>query len=183
MQVQPSDADSCVPSKRGGLAPEPGVAHPLIFCDNSPPDKSVNFCAPLEFDAPRGLDETTIDNQRWMMNKFAIASLGIVLSAGLAVSAFAAEKNVTGTLEDSFCYVTSGAHGASHKNCATGCAKKGIPVALVEKGTDKMYILLPEKNASSLPDSVVSKMEDEVTVTGDEYSKGGITYLTVKSVK
>jgi len=26
-------------------------------------------------------------------------------------------------------------------------------------------------------------MEDEVTVTGDEYSKGGITYLRVKSIK
>jgi hypothetical protein len=117
------------------------------------------------------------------MNKFAIAGLGIALSTGLAVSAFAAEKSVTGTLEDSFCYVTAGAHGASHKQCATGCAKKGIPVALVEKGTDKMYILLPPKNDSPLPDSVISKMEDEVTVTGNEYSKGGISYLTVDSVK
>jgi len=117
------------------------------------------------------------------MNKFAIAGIGLVLSVGFAAYAYAAEKNVTGTLEDSFCYVTAGAHGAGHKQCAIGCAKKGIPVALVEKNTDKMYILLPEKNASSLPDSVIDKMEDEVTVTGDEYSKDGITYLTVKSVK
>jgi hypothetical protein len=117
------------------------------------------------------------------MNKFAIASLSLVLTTGLAASAFAAEKSVTGTLEDSFCFVTSGAHGASHKKCAEGCAKKGIPVALVEKGSDKMYILLPDKNDSSLPPTVISKMEDEVTVTGDEYSKGGITYLTVKTLK
>ncbi len=117
------------------------------------------------------------------MNKFAIAGIGLVLSVGLSSGAYAADKSVTGTLEDSFCYVTAGAHGPGHKQCAMGCAKKGIPVALVEKGTDKMYVLLPEKNASSLPDSVINKMEDEVTVTGDEYSKGGITYLTVKSVK
>jgi hypothetical protein len=117
------------------------------------------------------------------MNKFAIAGIGLVLSASLASRAYAVDKSVTGTLEDSFCYATAGAHGAGHKQCAIGCAKKGIPVALVEKGTDKMYVLLPEKNASSLPESVISKMEDEVTVTGDEYSKGGITYLTVKSVK
>jgi hypothetical protein len=64
-----------------------------------------------------------------------------------------------------------------------GCAKKGIPVALVEKGTDKMYVLLPPKNASSLSDDVINKMESEVTVTGDEYDKGGLSYLTVKSVK
>jgi hypothetical protein len=117
------------------------------------------------------------------MNKFAIAGIGFVLSVGLTGIAFAAEKSVTGTLEDSFCYVTMGAHGASHKKCAAGCAKKGIPVALVEKGTDKMYVLLPPKNDEPLPASVISKMEDEVTVTGDSYTKGGVDYLTVKSVK
>ena len=117
------------------------------------------------------------------MNKMVIAAAGFVFAVGLTGLAAAAEKSVTGTLEDSFCYVTLGAHGASHKKCAMGCAKKGIPVALVEKGTDKMYILLPPKNAESLPASVISKMEDEVTVSGDDYSKGGIEYLTVKSVK
>jgi hypothetical protein len=117
------------------------------------------------------------------MKKLAIAGLGLMLSAGLAGMALAAEKAVTGTLEDSFCYVVTGAHGPDHKQCAMGCAKKGIPVSLVEKGTDKMYVLLPPKNASSLPDDVISKMESEVTVTGDEYDKGGLSYLTVKSVK
>lgn len=117
------------------------------------------------------------------MKKIAIAGIGLVFSVGLVSFAYAADKSVTGTLEDSFCFVTAGAHGPGHKQCAIACAKKGIPVALVEKGTDKMYVLLPEKNNSSLPNSVISKMEDEVTVTGDEYSKGGLTYLTVKSVK
>jgi hypothetical protein len=34
-----------------------------------------------------------------------------------------------------------------------------------------------------MPDDVINKMEDEVTVTGDEYDKGGVSYLTVKSIK
>lgn len=117
------------------------------------------------------------------MRKLAIAGLGILLAVGLVRIASSAEKSVTGTLEDSFCYVGMDAHGASHKKCAMGCAKKGIPVALVEKGSDKMYILLPAKNDTSLPKEVISKMEDEVTITGDEMSKGGITYLKVESVK
>jgi hypothetical protein len=117
------------------------------------------------------------------MKRLMIAGFGLLISAGFVASAFAAEKNVTGTLEDSFCYVTMGAHGASHKKCAAECAKKGIPVALVENGTDKMYVLLPAKNDSSLPDSVLGRMEDQVTVSGDEFTKGGVTYLTVKSVK
>jgi hypothetical protein len=117
------------------------------------------------------------------MKTTALAVSGLILSAILASSALAAEKTVSGTLEDSFCYVTLGAHGADHKKCATECAKKGIPVALVEKGTDNMYVLLPPKNDEPLPSSVLGKMEGQVTVTGDEYSKGGVNYLTVKSVK
>jgi hypothetical protein len=109
--------------------------------------------------------------------------LGLTVSVGFAGVAMATEKSVTGTLEDSFCYITMDAHGAGHKKCAAECAKKGIPVALVEKGTDNLYVLLPAKNDSALPDDVISKMEDEVTVTGDAYNKGGVNYLTVKAVK
>lgn len=117
------------------------------------------------------------------MNKTLTFALGLTACIGFATAAMAAEKIVTGTLEDSFCYVTMGAHGADHKKCATECAKKGIPVALVEKGTDNLYILLPPKNDMSLPAEVISRMEGEVTVTGDSYSKGGLNYLTVKMVK
>lgn len=117
------------------------------------------------------------------MKKFLSAALGLAMAASFATAASAAQKTVTGTLEDSFCYVTMGAHGPSHKKCAIGCAKKGIPVALVEKGTEKIYILLPPKNDTELGSNVISKMEDQVTVTGDAYDKGGVEYLTVQSVK
>ena len=121
------------------------------------------------------------------MRRIVVAGLGIVLSLGISGLAFTAEtgtaKSVTGTPEDSFCYMTLGAHGASHKKCATACAKKGIPVTLLEKGSNKMYVLIPPKNDEALPDDLLSKMEDEVTVSGKEYTKGGVSYLTVESVK
>jgi hypothetical protein len=109
--------------------------------------------------------------------------LGLLLSIGVAAGASAAGTSVTGHLRDSFCFMTMGAHGASHQKCAMGCAKAGIPVLLVQDKTDKYYVLLPPKNAESLPSSVIDKMEDEVTVTGTEYSKGGVRFLTVESVK
>jgi hypothetical protein len=120
------------------------------------------------------------------MKRLAIAGLGFIASVGLAGGAFAAAggtSTVTGTLEDSYCYITMGAHGATHKKCATECAEKGIPVSLVEKGAKKIYILLPPKNNQPLPKDVISKMEEEVTVTGKEISKGGVNYLTVESIK
>jgi hypothetical protein len=46
-----------------------------------------------------------------------------------------------------------------------------------------MYILLPPKNEQAMPDDVLKNMEKEVTVTGKSYSKGGIEFLTVESVK
>ena len=118
------------------------------------------------------------------MRRYVLAGiLSLILPLVLNAIAVASEKSVTGTLEDSFCYVTMGAHGASHQKCAMGCAKKGIPVLLVEDKTEKYYVLLPPKDAQSLPDDVINKMEDQVTVTGTEYSKGGMTFLTVNSVK
>src|SRR5579862_5887957 len=121
-----------------------------------------------------------------MKNKIANLVLGLVITiglAGIAMAADATEKSVTGNLEDAYCYGTMGAKGAGHKQCAIKCATAGIPVTLIEKGTEKSYILLPNKDASALPQSVISRMEDEVTVTGKEYNKNGTEYLVVDSVK
>jgi hypothetical protein len=111
--------------------------------------------------------------------------LGAMLAIGIAGRGRAAdaEKTVTGSLEDTFCYNVVGAKGAGHAQCALKCAQKGIPVGLVEKGTEKMYILLPPKNEEGLPEDVLKNMEKEVTVTGKSYSKGGVEFLTVESVK
>jgi hypothetical protein len=114
-----------------------------------------------------------------------VAGLGAMLAIGIAGLGIAADtqKSVTGNLEDTFCYTVVGAHGASHAECALKCAQKGIPVGLVEKGTEKMYILLPPKNEQAMPDDVLKNMEKEVTVTGKSYSKGGVEFLTAESVK
>jgi hypothetical protein len=112
--------------------------------------------------------------------------LGLIITiglAGIALAADSSEKSVTGNLEDAYCYGTMGAKGAGHKQCAIKCASKGIPVTLIEKGTEKSYILLPNKDETPLPDTVISRMEDEVTVTGKTYSKNGTDYLVVESLK
>lgn len=63
------------------------------------------------------------------------------------------------------------------------CAKAGIPVLLVQDKTDKYYVLMPSKDKQPMPSSVFDEMEDEVTVTGQEYNKGGVKFLSVESVK
>jgi hypothetical protein len=94
-----------------------------------------------------------------------------------------ADVSVTGEVVDTFCYTTMGARGASHRQCGLDCAKKGIPVGLVEKGTDKLYVLLPSKDKTALPEDIVNKMGEQATVTGHAYAKGGTSFLAVESVK
>src|ERR1700728_21882 len=114
-----------------------------------------------------------------MMNR--LTNLGLICAiafglAGAAIAADGGETSVTGNLRDSYCYGTMGAKGPGHKACAIKCASSGIPVVLIEKGTEKSYILLPDKDASPLPQSVISRMEDQVTVTGKEYDRNGVEY-------
>jgi hypothetical protein len=115
------------------------------------------------------------------MRRSAIVGVGFALALGLATEGRA--ETVTGEVIDTFCYSTMGAKGASHKQCGIDCAKKGIPVALLEKGTDKVYVLLPNKDKQPIPDGLISKMGSEVAVTGKVLAKGGSTFLTVESFK
>src|SRR5277367_2318093 len=119
------------------------------------------------------------------MNSVEKITLGLILAIGLAGVAFAegSQTSVTGNIEDAYCYGTMGAKGPGHKQCAIKCASAGIPVVLIEKGTEKTYVLLPDKDASPLPPGVIQHMEDEVTVTGKEYNRNGTEYIVVESVK
>ncbi len=120
------------------------------------------------------------------MARLTVSSImaGIFLAmGGVAFAADAVPMTVTGEVIDTFCYSTAGAKGEGHRACGLACAEKGIPVALLEKGTDKVYVLLPKKNATPVPKGLVDKMGREATVTGKMYSVGGSQFLTVESFK
>lgn len=108
----------------------------------------------------------------------------ILFTAAIAVYAADAPITVKGELVDTACYASMGAKGDSHAKCAIKCAKKGVPVGLVEEGkSGKMYIILPTKDDTAMPSSVVDNMGKVVTVTGHSYSSGGNSFLTAESVK
>lgn len=119
------------------------------------------------------------------MNKLVAAGLGFLLLAGTAAVAGAAAKavSVTGEVIDTYCYSAMGAKGPSHRQCAIDCAKAGIPVGLLQKGTNKVYVLLPNKDKSGLPEAVINKMGEQATVTGKVHRVPGATFLTVESIK
>jgi hypothetical protein len=77
------------------------------------------------------------------MTRLAIVGVGFALALGLATAANA--ETVTGEVIDTFCYSTMGAKGASHKQCGIDCAKKGIPVALLENRNGQGLRPAPEQ--------------------------------------
>jgi len=93
------------------------------------------------------------------------------------------QVTIKGELVDSLCYVAMSAKGAGHKQCAIDCAKAGIPISILEDGTGKLYTVLPKEDKTGYPASVIGKMGDKVTLTGDLYENGGQRYVTVESVQ
>jgi len=117
-----------------------------------------------------------------------LMKLGILICSIMILSGpiyvYAAETvTVTGEPIDTYCYVLMGAKGGSHRECAIECVKKGIPAGLLEDGTNKIYILLPNKDKSPLPKAVIDNMGRKVTITGKIYTSGGSQFLTVEAIK
>jgi len=112
------------------------------------------------------------------------AFIGLLAIMGGSVLVYGAETvSITGEIIDTYCYSLMGAKGASHRQCAIDCVKKGIPAGLLENGTNKVYVLLPNKDKSPLPKEVIDKMAQKVTVTGKVYASGESQFLTIESIK
>jgi hypothetical protein len=107
----------------------------------------------------------------------------LMVVVGVVVAHSADTVTVTGEIVDTYCYALMGAKGPSHRECAIECVKKGIPAGLLEDGTNKVYVLLPNKDRSPLPPAVIDKMAQKVTITGKTYASGGSQFLTIESIK
>ncbi len=112
--------------------------------------------------------------------------LGLMLFLLLlgSIQLYASETmTVTGEIIDTYCYSLMGAKGASHRDCAIECAKKGIPVGILEENTNKVFVLLPNKDKTAYPKAVFDKMAQKVTITGKMATIGGSQFLTIESIK
>jgi hypothetical protein len=121
--------------------------------------------------------------KRKMMIASGLVCLFLVL--GFFTQVYAVETmTVKGEVIDTYCYALMGAKGESHRQCAIDCFKAGIPAGLLENGTNKVFVLLPNKDKTSLPQSaIIEKMGRQAAITGKAYVSGGSQFLTVESIK
>ncbi|MFN7918577.1 MAG: hypothetical protein U0Q16_00680 [Bryobacteraceae bacterium] len=94
----------------------------------------------------------------------------------------ASELTLTALVVDTGCYVSHNTKGPQHVNCATACAKNGVPLALLEEKSGTVYlpIAVDHKNPNT---KLMPFIEKQVKVTGVLIEKGGIKGIAVKTVE
>src|SRR4029077_4661259 len=79
----------------------------------------------------------------------AIASIAYIFVARVAVPRLmnhtfgGRHATVKGELVDTYCWATQKPSGPSHALCAINCAKRGIPVAVVDQTSHRAFVLVP----------------------------------------
>lgn len=94
----------------------------------------------------------------------------------------AATKTVTGEVVDMACYMANGAKGEEHKSCAAGCIKGGSPMGvLTDDG--QLFLLVENHDKQDAYASAKKYAGEQITVSGDFKTKGGVQSIVVNDVK
>ena len=91
-------------------------------------------------------------------------------------------KTVTGEILDMKCYMTSGAHGPEHKDCAAMCVKGGSPMGILADD-GKVYLLVEGKDGAAAFEEAKKYAGEMVTLTVTLSEKNGVQALIVTEVK
>lgn len=119
-----------------------------------------------------------------MKKVFAIFAL-VIMGVSLAVASGMVAKEVTvkGEVIDLPCYEgKGGAHGEKHRQCAIACAKKGNQLAILEDGTNTVYVITGSY-AANKNEKLIPFVAEKVEAKGELSEKDGKKYLNITSIK
>jgi hypothetical protein len=104
------------------------------------------------------------------------------LSAQQPAAGAGSDFTLTGQVIDMNCYVTMGASGAAHKQCAAACAKAGVALAIL--GSDgNVYMPVSRKPADPQNSRLVPFAEARVKITGTHRMSSGIHTIEIKTIE
>ena len=92
------------------------------------------------------------------------------------------DVTMTSLVVDTGCYMSHNSKGGKHTNCATACAKAGVPLALLDESTGTLYlpVATDHKNQN---EKLMPFIEKKVKVTGSIVEKGGIKGFALKAIE
>ena len=108
----------------------------------------------------------------------------VVLAVAVSMPSLATQQvTVRGEIIDSVCFIKSGARGSDHRGCAQTCADNGIPLALLEEGTDQLIWLASSASMESPNADLKAHASHTVEITGEYAERGGATILVISEIK
>jgi hypothetical protein len=120
------------------------------------------------------------------MRVWALAAMLVVVIAAAAAAQGVKPKpaTVTGRVVDNICMLGMGLKGESHRECAIGCDKAGVRMALLDEKANVLYALMADKPFVDPNTLIREHLERVVTIKGDLYeAPGGHKVLAVKEVQ
>ena len=92
-------------------------------------------------------------------------------------------QTLVGEIVDPACYLINGAKGEPHKDCAIACAKAGQGLALLEKKTNKVYLLCTQEPGQDPNKDAINYVAQMVIIKGKVRSRGGALGIQVDSIE
>lgn len=92
-------------------------------------------------------------------------------------------RSIVGEVVDPACWIINGSSGKGHAECAAACAKAGQTLAILEKKTNKLYILAGEKPGEDPNKGVVEYIGQAVLVKGRVFARGGALGIQITSIE
>ncbi|HIG16572.1 MAG TPA: hypothetical protein EYQ31_04360 [Candidatus Handelsmanbacteria bacterium] len=90
-------------------------------------------------------------------------------------------KIVTGEVIDIACYVRHDATGPKDVKCALNCAELGMPLGILEEGTETIYLIIPAGHGAP-KEAVVGFIGQHVTAKLMIFRNGGLNSAEVMSI-
>jgi RNase P/RNase MRP subunit p29 len=132
--------------------------------------------------SPPANSGNVIDSTMDTLNIFTSLAVATALAASSVLAhegekhegASSQEVTITGEVVDMVCYISEGASGAEHADCAQTCIKLGLPAGI--KATDgKTYLLVGEHKP--INDVLAPLAAKTITVKGKAVSRDGVNMI------
>ena len=94
-----------------------------------------------------------------------------------------APKGIVGEVVDPACWIVNGAKGDTHKECALACAKAGQVLAIVERKTNKLFLIATERPGEDPNKGLIDYCGQTVLAKGRTFTRGGVTAIQLSSVE
>jgi len=92
-------------------------------------------------------------------------------------------KSIVGEVVDPACWIVNGSKGEAHKECALACAKAGQVLAILEKKTNKLFLIATERPGEDPNKGVIDYCGQTVLAKGRFFTRGGFTAIQLSSVE